>query len=453
MGIPPLAFTGVSQFSNDFQTILNRAVQIGQIPLRLLQNRDSDVLQQKSLLGSLGASIGALADSLQSLGTVAGNQALAATSSDATLVSVTYAGATTPATYTINSITSLAAAASERSVIGYTDSSATPVSSTGKVKLTVGAQDYSFTLTTNSLVGLRDQINTLGAGVTASILTTGGGNYLSVSANSGGANTLKLTDDPTTVGHTGADTPLLTGANQGTDAVFKLNGIDITQKSNLVNNVIPGATFQLLGKSTSPVTISLATDRTQLASALQTFTDNLNAVKAQLQAQTGKNAGLLSGDGVVAALQQVVRQLTSYHLASGSAKNLADLGVTFDSAGKASFDQTAFNSLNDSQIADGFTLLGSSTKGLAGFSASLLQYSNPLSGLIAMEQKGIDRTDQHLQDQISLLTDRINRMQTALSRRLAIADSLAAQLESQQKFLTASLQGLNLVLYGKSPNQ
>jgi hypothetical protein len=48
MGIAPLAFTGVSQYSSDFQTILNRAVQVAQIPINLLQNKDSDLLQQKT---------------------------------------------------------------------------------------------------------------------------------------------------------------------------------------------------------------------------------------------------------------------------------------------------------------------------------------------------------------------------------------------------------------------
>jgi flagellar hook-associated protein 2 len=453
VGITPITLTGVSQYATDFQNVLNRAVQIAQIPLTALQNRDSDILQQKTLLGTLSTSVSTLASTLQSLGTIASHQALAASSSAPTVVSATNSGATAPASYTINSITSVAAAASERSLNHYADSTATPVSSTGAMKLTVGFQDYSFTLTKNTLVGLRDQINGLGAGVTASILTTAGGNYLSVSANATGAATLTLTDDPTTPGHAGADTAVLTSSNQGTDAVFQLNGINISQKSNLVNSVIPGVTLRLLGASGSPVTVSLATDRTQLSSTLQTFTDNLNALKTQLQAQTGKNAGMLSGDGVVSGLQNLLGQLTAYHLDSGTTKSLADLGITFDSTGKASFDQTAFNSLSDTQVADGFKFLGSATTGLGGFSARLQQYSDPVTGLIKVEQDGIDRTDKNLQNRIGTLTDRINAMQTALSQRLAVADSLQSQLQSQQSALTASLQGLNLVLYGKSPNQ
>ena len=44
-------------------------------------------------------------------------------------------------------------------------------------------------------------------------------------------------------------------------------------------------------------------------------------------------------------------------------------------------------------------------------------------------------------------------MQTNLARQLQTADALIAQLQDQQQTLNASLQGLNLVLYGKNPNQ
>jgi flagellar hook-associated protein 2 len=448
MGIAPLAFTGVSQYSNDFQQILNRAVQIAQIPVTRLQNKDSDVLQQKTLLAGLRTDVASLASSLQALGAIASSKALGASSSDPSVVSVSNTGATNPASYTINSITSLAAAASERTINGYADSNATPVSANGSLELTVGSQDYNFTLTNNSLVGLRDAINGLNAGVTASILTTGNGNYLMVSANTPGATTLKLTDDPG-----GANTALLTSTNQGSNAQFQLNGIPVNQNSNLVNSVVPGITFQLLNTTNTPVTLSLTSDRSQLSSALQSFVDSYNKVHVDLQQQTGPAAGLLSGDPVVTGLSQMLRELTSYTPGAGSIKSLADLGITFDTTGKAAFNQTTLNGLSDTQVSDAFSFLGSATTGLAAFSSQLAQYSDPVTGIIQAEQAGLDETDKSLQAQITTLTDRINLMQTTLSRRLAMADSLAAELESQQQALTASLQGLNLVLYGKNPNQ
>ncbi len=447
--ITPLTLSDVGQYSTDFQNILNRAVQIAQIPVTQLQNQDSNVLQEKSLLGTLNTSVADLATSLQSLGTVGSSQALSATSSDATIVSASATGATTPATYSIDSITSLAAAASARSTNGYADATSTLVSANGAMELKVGSQDIPFTLTQNNLTGLRDGINSLGAGVTASILTTPNGDYLSLAANSTGAQTISLIDDPK-----GAQTQLLTQTNPGANAVFSLNGIPITQSSNLVNSVIPGVTLRLLNTSSTPVTVSLASDPTQLSSALQDFVTNYNALQSQLRAQVGPAGGLLSGNLVVTQLQNMMRQIASYQGAAGlSVRSLADLGVTFNSTGQASFNQNTFSSLSDTQITDAFTFAGSATSGLAAFSSQLQQYSDPVSGLIQTEEAGMTQTDQSLQAQITTLTDRINTMQTNLSQQLATTDSAATLLQDQQQTLSASIQGLNLVLYGRYPNQ
>jgi flagellar hook-associated protein 2 len=444
MGITPLGFTGASQYSSDFQQILTRAVQIASIPVKQLQNRDADLLQQKTLLGSLRSAVADLASSLSSLGSIAANQAITASTSDPSVLTVTSTAASAPAAYTINSVTSIASPASERTITGYADSSSTPVSSTGTVALTVGTQTHTINLTNNSLIGLRDQINSLAAGVTASILTTPGGNYLSVTANSAGQTTLKLVDDPT-----GAATDLLTNTNQGTNAQFQLNGIGVVQPSNLVNSVIPGVTFQLLSTTNSPVNITLSTDRSKLSQALGDFADKYNALSSQLKAQTGKSAGLLTGNTVITGLQRILRSLNSYRTDTGSITDLAGLGLRFDPDGKLTFSQSVFDALSDSALSGGFRFIGSATTGLGGFSKTLSEYSDPFTGLIRNEQDGIDRTDQSLQKQIDTMIGRINEMQTRLYERLALADAVASQLEAQQKALDASLQGLSLVLYGK----
>lgn len=445
MSLSPLVFTGVSQFSSDFQTILARAVRIAQIPVQALQNRDADVLQQKTLLSGLSAAVADLAASLESLGETASGRALVASSSNTAAVSVANTGATSAAAYTINSITSVATAASERTLNGYADSAATPVSATGTVKLVFGQNSYNITLTNNSLVGLRDAINALGAGVTASILTMPGANYLSVFANTAGATTLALYDDPG-----GANTNLLTATNQGTNAVFQLNGINVQQSSNLVNSVIPGLTFTLLGTSAAPVTLSLATDRSKLSAALESFVTAYNSTRAKLGAQVGPAAGMLSGHLAVRQLQAELRNIAGYRASSGEVVSLADLGITFDSSGKASFDRTVLDSLGGSALDDAFAFIGDASEGLAGFSARLRQYSDPITGLIRAEQDGLDRVDRALQAQIDALTERIELMRTGLARKLQEADALLAQLESQQTTLKATLLGLNRVLYGRN---
>lgn len=445
MGIQPLTFTGVSSFSSDFQTILSRAVQIAQIPVTQLQNKDNDTLTRKTLLGSLGTAVNALATSLKNLGTTSGSHALSATSSDTSKVTVVNAGATAATSYTIDSITSAAAPASERSLNSYGAQDA--VSSNGSLRLVLGDNEYNFTLTDNTLTGLRDKINNLGAGVTASILTTPDGNYLSIAANATGATTLSLIDDPD-----GTATPLLTSSNQGTNAVFELNGIPISQPGNVVNSVVPGLIFTIRASSSSPVTLSLGTDTSQVSIALQDFVSNFNSLRQQVNAQIGENAGLLTGDTVITQLSSALRSIAAYQTSSGTIKNLAALGIEFSSTGEASFNADTFNALSSSDITAAFDYLGSETTGLGGFSQTLSQIGDPTTGLIKVEQDGLDRTDQLLQNQITTLNERITIMQNGLAAKLQQADALLASLASQQQTLTASLQGLSLTLYGKNQN-
>jgi len=449
--ITPLTLSGVSTYSSDFQSILNRQVQIAELPLQELQTQDSTVLSQAQTLGGFIRPVNDLANAITALGNLASNQALAATSSDSTKVTAQATGATSPASYTISNITFIAGTASESSVSGYADSTTAQVSSTGILKLVVGSNSYTINLTpqTNNLSGLENAINNLNAGVTASILTTGTGsnpNYLSISANATGATTLQLFDDPT-----GADKNLLTDNNQGSDAVFHLNGVPVTNSSNTINNVIPGLTFTIVAP-TSPnqnVTLSLSSDGTQLASAVQTFVSAYNALNQQVLGQEGPAAGPLAGDFLVRQMQQDLQSLTTYS-GNASIKSLSDLGISIDSAGKMSVDPTVISSFSSSQLSDAFNFFGSATTGFGALAGQFNELTDPVSGLITIQDQSYTSNDQHLQGQISTLTTQIQTMQATLSQQLAAADALVAELQSQQTVISASVQSVNLALYGRN---
>lgn len=538
-------FTGISQYASDFQSLLNKAVQVAQIPITQLQTEDSSVLSEESALSTLQTDVASLATAMQTLGQDASTAALGATSSNPDAVSVTATGASNPGSYTINSITSVAAAASEVSISGVADSSNTPLSS---MTLVVGGQSYNIKLTSNNLdslvsavnsanagvtasvvtqnnqsylsitssngaqsialydnptatgtdlltdtgsgteqstagyssasstpvsaptftlefgnppepyqirlnndndnlVGLRDAINSLNLGVTGSVLTASSGNYLSLQANATGANTLKLYAGDTTSG-----TDLLTDTNQGSDAVFQLDGINVDQPGNTVNSIIPGVTFTLQQPTSTPVTLTLASDPSTIANDLQNFVSAYNTLQSAVTAQTGQSGGALVGDTVINQLQTLLQQIAGYTTSSGSIQSLADLGVTFDDTGTASFDQTTFDSLNQQQISGALSYIGSTTTGLGAFSQQLTEFSDPVTGLIQSEQSGLKQQDSDLQGQISTLQTQLTNMQSALTTQYESADAQQYELQQQQTDLTASLQGLSLVLYGKDPN-
>jgi flagellar hook-associated protein 2 len=449
MGLSPLVFTGVSDFSDDFQAILNRAVSIARLPLVQLQNEQSDLLTKKQLLTELRSAVAGVASALEALGAAGRTRALAASSSNTARVTVSLNGATQAGSFTISEITSVAKAASETTATGYATADQTAVSPDGVLELVVGSNTYQIDLTgRNNLNGLRDAINGLGAGVTAAVLNTGTGGtpyYLAITANSPGAQTLQLRE---TSGDPGSN--LLTTANQGANAVFKLNGLDIVRSGNVISDVIPGLTFTIVSQTDPGETVELKlfSSRSTLATKLADLASAYNRLRTAVNAQIGKAAGMLSGDFLVREIQQSLRELAAYE-STGAVRRLADLGLEFNEEGEISFNSSKFYSLSEAEIAAAFDYLGSETSGLGGLSQNFKQISDPISGLIKLQQDQYDAADERLSRQIDELTSRIEFMQLSLSAKLQQADTLLAQLESQQVLLEASIKGLELALYGK----
>lgn len=535
----PQYFTGVSTYSSDFQSIIQRAVQIAQLPGIGLQNSVTDNTSKLTALQGLDPSLSALGSDVAALAALASSQGLSASSSDTSTVSVVNTGATAPATYTVSDITSLASAASETSLNGYTATQA--VSTSGHVDLVVGSKTYSLDLTgagQNNISGLATAINNAGAGVNATVLTTGSSDYLVVSASNSGATTLQLNDvAPGTLitnNGTGSETSLQTYAdeantpvlsngqlqlvvgsqnysldisannsldglaqainganagvtatvtgsagayslsltssgptsiqlndvanlvsdtNQGSNASFQLNGIPVTQSSNNVTGIIPGVSFTLL--NTDPagsVTLSLASDGSQLSTAFQTMVTDYNTLVSQVQAQEGATAGPLGGDLIINQISSDMQQLVMYWNPSStsSIRSLSDLGLSFaDNTGQLTFDQNTFNALSDTQLADAFTFLGSSTTGFGALAANFTQLTDPISGVIEMEESGLTQTNTSLNSQIATLNTRVAQIQASATAQAQQADALVAELQSEQSEQDASLQSLNYVLYGK----
>lgn len=449
MSIEPLTFTGVSTYSSDLQTILSRAVSIASLPVTALQNQQSDITTKKLLVTNLGDSVAALATSLDTLSTMGTSRALAATSSNTAKVTATVTAGATATTYSLTNISSIAAAASETSLTGYTDTGA--VSSTGTVKLTFGSQSYTIELEDgkNNLAGLREAINNLDIGVTASVFTTGTGdkpNYLSLTADNTGATTLKLVDDPD-----GAATDLLTDDNQGANTEFDLNGIHVSKPGTLISSVIPGVTLTIIGTTTTDekVTVSLASNRSKLSSALQDVATKYNSLLGQVNAQIGTSAGLLSGHSLIRQARQAMLSLTTFAGAGGSMSSLADLGIELSSTGEMSLNSETFSALTDDQIQSAFDFIGDETTGLGSLVDKFTQISDPVTGAVKQINDQFATTNTRIQEQVDAITERVNIMQQALKTKLQQADTLLATLTSQKSLISASVDSLNYTTYGK----
>jgi flagellar capping protein FliD len=543
-----LYFTGVSQFSSDFQSILTRAQQIAQLPITALQNEVSANQGKSQALDTLDPVVAAVGSAVASLGSLAANGGLAATSSDSTLVSAQSTGTPAPGTYTISDITSLASAASEMSLTGYADATTAAVSQTGVVNLVVGSKTYQLNISTNNnLSGLVQAVNKSGAGVTAAILTTGSGttpDYLTLTANNTGATTLQLNDlktptdlvtntgggtetslttyaDPTStpvsssgyvnlvvggttynlnisssnnlnglvqaINSSGAEvtasvssgslsistndssaatiqlndttpTDLISSLEQGSNAQFNLDNIPVTRSTNTVNDIISGVSFTLTGLtsiSSPSATISVASDASQLSTALQNLVSSYNSLENSVTGQEGESGGVLVGDPIVWQINSDMQQLVTYWNPSSSSSihSLSDLGIEFSDTGQMSFNQNTFNSLSQQQVSDAYSFLGSSSTGLGALANNFTGITDPIEGLIALQQNDYTSTDNQISGQITNETAQANVAQSALLQQVQEADALVANLESTQNQVSAQVQSLNYVLYGYQTQQ
>jgi len=282
----------------------------------------------------------------------------------------------------------------------------------------------------NSLAGLRNAINAGSLGVTATIVNLSDNaeapDYrLLISNDKTGSTTLRLQDS--------GDADLLTSSNQGTDAVFTVNGVEVTNSGNTISDFAPGLSLTIVGAGSAKV--SASNDQSGTASKLGDLAAAYNKVVSRIALHVGENAGILSGDVLVREAQTVLRSISSY-TGSGSVLSIADLGLELDDKGRMSFNAVKYSfTAADFDAVKEF--LGTTTSGFTGtIRSSIVNLADPINGQIRTAIDFIQKSDAKLSAQIVRLQERIDLQIASLEAQFAAADTLLAGLESQQDLLT-----------------
>lgn len=222
---------------------------------------------------------------------------------------------------------------------------------TGSINLNINGKSVTVNAT-DTVNGLLDKINNMGANATASYNATTG--KIEIEATSGtldfsqnGADGLSFLNDKLK----------LQVANVGQDADITLDGIQFTESSNVFT--IAGLTYTLKGESATPITVSVHDDIDQTVENVKKFIDAYNKMldsvnsaiddpvyrdylplttdqKAEMKDseitlwEQRAKSGLLHNDPALQSLAYGMRDILASNIAGldGQYKNAASIGIT-----------------------------------------------------------------------------------------------------------------------------
>jgi flagellar hook-associated protein 2 len=310
-----------------------------------------------------------------------------------------------------------------------------------------GALEKTVTVTSSdTLTTLESKINTLGFGVSASIINDGSSTnpyrLALTSLNSGTAGRVVVDGgstnlDPSTL-VAAQDATVLYGGTGNTQPLL------ITSSTNQLSNIIPGVTVSLVGASSSPVTLNIAQDPSAVSNQLDQFTTDFNSIVSNIQTLTNFNTttdqgSLLLGNSTVEQVQNDLNSIITTNVqGAGQYTSLAQIGVSVGSNGQLSFDASTFAAAFANDPTAVTNLFSQAKTGLGNVIANqIATLTDPINGAITLQNNTLANQVTNFQTQITQLNAQIAQKQTQLETQFTNLETTLATLQSQQSALNS----------------
>ena len=411
------------------------------------KNQLTALQAQDTVLSTLGTHLATLTTSVQALTDFGGVfSEKQGSSSNTDLLMLTSATATASAgshTIVVNSLAQTSSEAS--SVIDPND--------TLSGSLTIQGQTFTVDSAHNdtTLASLASAINSAGIGVSANVITDSNGSRLSlVSKTSGVAGQLSVTG----LSLSGASAGPITfpSSQPGLDASLTVDGVPITTSSNTVSNAIPGVTFQLLGSSlTTQIQVEITNDNTDIETAVSNFVTAYNAVINDINGQekndSSGNAEPLFGNPTLALIQSQITGALFTGAASGTIKNITQLGIGLNSDGTLTLNGDTLDSALNSNFSDvtGFLQNSGSFGQTLASSLNNLGTQAPFGAVFLAQQQNTAQEsalNTSISNEDTLLAAQKVQLTNELNTANQILQSIPAQL-NQVNELYSAITGFN----------
>lgn len=441
----------------DTQAIISALLDVERVPIQALERTRDSYRRQKSQFGDLSGMLDKLAEAA---GKLSGNNELLQYKAGLDTEDYLTASASSTAqagTYRIE--VNQVAQNEVRGSNGFADRDQTAVANSDTLLFDIGGTLEAVALPQNAtLDDIADAVNSQNIGITAQVVDTGNGatpfelvftsdtigedGRFTVSVD-GGNGTASLVNDIITPMN---GTAIVTGEN----ANLTVNGITYQRTSNTIGDIIQGVTLDLKsdalasGGGANQTQLTISTDTEATSESVKEFVEAYNEIVDFVTGtneldEEGNATNALFGDVTLRSIRSNMRSIVGSVVGTGNEafQMLAQIGISSDTAGKLTFNQTEFDEalVEDPDALQ--ALFADETSGIAVRMEQALElYTDSVDGLIKTRQDGFDRLIRQTDDRIEKAEDRLEAYETRLVNRFASLEQLLTSLQSQGSALS-----------------
>ncbi|MEI4548853.1 flagellar filament capping protein FliD [Pseudoalteromonas spongiae] len=445
----------------DLEAIVNASINAENVPkMEAFIARDEAIQVELSGVGAIKSALKQFQETLEKLADIDNfNNRTASIKQPASgdAISVTTTSGSTAGNFNVE-VTQLAQGSRAVSDAGSSYSSSTDVvtASGGQLTFTAGSKSFDVTLDAGAtLEDLRTAINDASTnfGVTANIVNTGSESKLVLTSNETGAgndlaitnNTAELDKVSTVANGGGAGGMAIATEDKATDAIIKVDGLEITNSSNTFKDAVQDMTIKALAltEAGESAKLTIDYDKTAVNELIDKFVADYNNLVGTIGFQTRPEQGL-AGDGTMRSLQsQLINTLSTELTDAGPFGSIFDIGLGVDKKGYLE-KSTLVRSVNEA-LDENFDDVGMAFAGPNGvakkFEEMLANYLDS-DGIIKQREDDLNAQTDKLETDVENHQYRMEQLEARLRKQYSSLDILLAEMQSTQSYLSAQLASL-----------
>jgi flagellar hook-associated protein 2 len=449
----------------DTKSIITQMMQLEQRPILLLQQQEAAYQAKISAFGALKGVLAELQTAAAALKETDLFAGFSASSANTTVLTASASDTAVAGNYQVT--VDVLAQAQQVKSSAFTASD--EVVGTGTLTIQVGtnaAVEVTIDEDNDTLAGIVQAINDSDADVTAGVINDGTNYYLTLaSKETGASNTISLTmadadlvnNDALGLSKIYSDpaTQAMSQTQAAANAELTVNGIPVVRSSNVIDDLLEGVTLNVAAADPgNPFEVKVSRNMGSVITKITAFVDKYNNALTSLGALQTSDleagaVGLLQGDSTPRILQMRLQSLLASKVSgiASSVNTLSSLGVSADKDGKLSLNPITFTAAyeaNREDVVNFFTQTTTDSEGFAvKFDTLLDSYLQKSTGLLVTKEEGLQRSVDHIGDQVERIQLRLAKREENLTRQFNALESLLGQFQTTSGVLSQQLDALS----------